>query len=395
MQRVSAPLDAPLAQAIVDRTMRIIDCNVNVMDHRGIIIASGQRARIGSLHEGATLVLSQGRTVEIDAALAARLHDARQGINLPLRTEEGIVGVVGISGEPAAIRQYAALVRMAAETMLEQARMVRLLARNTRLREELVLQLVGEIPAQADAISTLAQRIGIDVATPRAVLVILLCPDETAGSDTEKRLGIQSTVLDRLQRMDPALLAAPLALGKLVVLMPVDAVAGAGPAKMSRSRAETLCACAGEGLVWLAALGGDFSGPDRLIHAYRSADATLRLVRHMGARPSAAHLHHYADFSLAVLLAEFGQGWQAEALRRPASALQEADRGGALRVTLKAWFAERMNTAATARTLGVHRNTLDQRLQRVETITGLSTSTMQGALELYLALQLTEAGPER
>ncbi len=42
------------------RTMRIIDTNINVMDARGRIIGSGDRGRIGELHEGALLVLSQG-----------------------------------------------------------------------------------------------------------------------------------------------------------------------------------------------------------------------------------------------------------------------------------------------------------------------------------------------
>ena len=49
------------------RTMRIIDTNINVMDARGRIIGSGDRERIGELHEGALLVLSQGRVVDIDA----------------------------------------------------------------------------------------------------------------------------------------------------------------------------------------------------------------------------------------------------------------------------------------------------------------------------------------
>ena len=40
------------------RTMRIIDTNINVMDARGRIIGSGDRERIGELHEGALLVLS-------------------------------------------------------------------------------------------------------------------------------------------------------------------------------------------------------------------------------------------------------------------------------------------------------------------------------------------------
>lgn len=54
-------------------TMRIIDNNINVMDARGRIIGSGDRERIGELHEGALLVLSQGRVVDIDNELARPL----------------------------------------------------------------------------------------------------------------------------------------------------------------------------------------------------------------------------------------------------------------------------------------------------------------------------------
>ncbi len=41
-------LDASLAQSIVDRAMQILQTNVNVMDESGLIIASGERARIGA-----------------------------------------------------------------------------------------------------------------------------------------------------------------------------------------------------------------------------------------------------------------------------------------------------------------------------------------------------------
>jgi len=142
-------LDASLAQSIVDRAMQILRTNVNVMDERGLIIASGDRARIGSRHEGALLVLAQGRAVEVDAAVAQRLQDTRPGINLPLRAEGRVVGVVGLSGEPDAVRQQAELVRLAAETMLEQAQWMQMLARDQRLREELVLQLIGVSPPGA------------------------------------------------------------------------------------------------------------------------------------------------------------------------------------------------------------------------------------------------------
>ncbi len=140
-------LDARLAQEIVARTMKIIDGNVNVMDARGRIIGSGDRERIGELHEGALLVLSQGRIVDIDDAVAKHLHGVRPGINLPLRIDGAIVGVIGLTGEPDALRHYGELVcmaaeMMAAEMMLEQARLLHMLAQDSRLREELVLNLI-------------------------------------------------------------------------------------------------------------------------------------------------------------------------------------------------------------------------------------------------------------
>lgn len=76
-------LDTKMAQDIVARTMRIIDTNINVMDARGRIIGSGDRERIGELHEGALLVLSQGRVVDIDNAVARHLHGCVRGLIFP------------------------------------------------------------------------------------------------------------------------------------------------------------------------------------------------------------------------------------------------------------------------------------------------------------------------
>lgn len=76
-------LDTKMAQDIVARTMRIIDTNINVMDARGRIIGSGDRERIGELHEGALLVLSQGRVVDIDNAVARHCTGCVRGLIFP------------------------------------------------------------------------------------------------------------------------------------------------------------------------------------------------------------------------------------------------------------------------------------------------------------------------
>lgn len=185
-------LDTKMAQDIVARTMRIIDTNINVMDARGRIIGSGDRERIGELHEGALLVLSQGRVVDIDDAVAKHLHGVRQ-INLPLRLEGEIVGVIGLTGDPESLRKYGELVCMTAEMMLEQSRLMHLLARDSRLREELVMNLI-QAEEHTPALSEWAQRLGIDLNQPRVVAVI----EVDSG-----QLGVDSAMveLQQLQNM--------------------------------------------------------------------------------------------------------------------------------------------------------------------------------------------------
>lgn len=379
-------LDASLAQSIVDRAMQILRTNVNVMDERGLIIASGEPARIGTRHEGALLVLAQGRAVEIDAAVASRLHDTRPGINLPLRAEGRVVGVVGLSGAPEAIRQHAELVRMAAETMLEQARLMQVLARDERLREELVLQLIGAAPARPasdDWIREWARRLQVDLAVPRVALLVDIDAPALAA---DAMLAEQQRLQRLLSMLEPGLLSASVSLRELAVLLPV--LPGEGEASRLRAHVEGLRArIAAQGAVPRLALGGVFAGTEGLVRSWQSARATLRAGRRR--QPEGA-VHCYADLTLAVLLAGLAEGWRADELQRPLQRLAAHDRDGQLRRTLVAWFAHDMKTAPSAAALHVHRNTLDYRLRRIGELTGLDLARLDDCLLLFIGLELVE-----
>ena len=77
-------LERALAQEIVERTMKIVPFNVNVMDVNGVILGSGNPERIGELHAGARQALAQSRTVEVDAVVTRGLEGAKPGVNIPL-----------------------------------------------------------------------------------------------------------------------------------------------------------------------------------------------------------------------------------------------------------------------------------------------------------------------
>ncbi len=61
------------------------------------------------------------RIIDTDDAVARHLHGVRQGINLPLRLEGEIVGVICLTGEPENLRKYGELVCMTAEICVNMA----------------------------------------------------------------------------------------------------------------------------------------------------------------------------------------------------------------------------------------------------------------------------------
>lgn len=105
------------AQTIVDRMMKDIPYNINIMNHTGIIIGSGNPKRIGSVHHGAVKAIKQGHTVEINEDE----EFAKKGINVPIDLNGEIVGVVGISGEVAETKPFGNLLKSAVILLINQS----------------------------------------------------------------------------------------------------------------------------------------------------------------------------------------------------------------------------------------------------------------------------------
>ena len=376
-------LDGKLAQEIVARTMRIIGSNVNVMDARGKIIGSGDRERVGELHEGALLVLSQARVVDIDEGVARHLHGVRPGVNLPLRIDGRIVGVIGLTGNPGQLRQYGELVCMTAEMMLEQARLLHILAQDSRLREELVLNLI-RTDELSPALMEWAQRLGIDPNQPRVAAVVEVDSGQLGVDSAMAELQQLQTLLTMPERNN---LIAIVSLSEMVVLKPALNSHGRWDAEDHRRRVDSLLSKMNDSnrLRVRIALGNYFTGPGSIARSYRTARTTLAVGKQ---RMAEQRTFYYQDLMLPVLLDSLRGGWQADELKRPLARLKLMDGNGLLLRTLTAWFLHNVQPTATAKALYIHRNTLEYRLNRIAELTGLNLSNFDDRLLLYISLQL-------
>lgn len=376
-------LDARLAQNIVDRTMKIIDCNINVMDGKGRIIGSGDPERIGELHEGALLAISQRRIVDIDDAVTRHLQGVKPGINLPLHLNRNIVGVIGLTGDPGQLRQYGELVCMTAEMMLEQAQLMHMMARDVRLREELVLNLIRS-EQTSPMLSEWAHRLGIDLSQPRVALVVEIDSGQLGVDTAMTELQQLQTLLTSTEKSP---LIAIVSMTQIVLLKPALNARGMWAPDEQRQYMHALMEqiSARSRLKIRLAMGNYFPDAGGIARSYRTASTTMTVGK---SNQPQKRIYFYKDLILPLLLDSIKEDWQAKELTRPVARLKQMDSNGLLLRTLKGWYANNLQASLAAKALFIHRNTLEYRMKRISEITGLNLDSFDDRILLYIALQL-------
>ena len=379
-------LDSKLALSIVERTMKIISCNINVMDAKGRIIGSGDKERIGEIHEGALLALSQGRVVAIDNASMHTLQGVKPGLNLPLRLNNQFVGVIGLTGNPDELLQFGELVCMTTEMMLEQAHLLKILAQNSRLHEELVLSIIRNDTSSNNR-QEWAQRLGVDLMLPRVAMIVELDSGQLGVSTAMSELQQLQTILKETGKDD---LMAIVSLTEMVVLKPAYLHAERWEPKEQKNRMEQLYQRIQQRspLKISLGLGKFFPGDGGVARSYLTAKTTISVGK---LRNPEEHCFSYQDIKLPVLLDSLRNGWQAAELASPLQRLKANDNNGVFRKTLQVWFSHNQQAGETARALFIHKNTLEYRLRRISELTGLNLANFEDRFLLYVAAQLDNA----
>ncbi|MEI2413271.1 sugar diacid recognition domain-containing protein [Ligilactobacillus salivarius] len=111
-------LSTKLAQVIVDRMMKTIPYNINMMNDEGIIIASGDHTRIGKLHTEAIRVLRKNKILKFSHNDPK--ENVQPGVNIPVNFHDQTIGVIGITGDPQEVTPFALLLKSSTELLLEQ-----------------------------------------------------------------------------------------------------------------------------------------------------------------------------------------------------------------------------------------------------------------------------------
>ncbi|MQT73661.1 sugar diacid recognition domain-containing protein [Pseudomonas helleri] len=358
-------LDHDLAQDIVDRAMAILPYNVNVMDSQGLILGSGEPERINTRHEGAQLVLANGRVVEIDTQTAKHLKGVQPGINLPLLLDQRLIGVLGLTGEPELLRTYAELVRMTAEMLVGQRHQQAEQQWRRQRCDDLVALLLsdaGDSPRLIDE----AQQLGLKPQLSRIPFLFEL----GAGQSAE-------ALSAWLQARYPDSWCVTPATGSLLWCRPSTTVLD------DVRLLERL-----DGLGWnvlRVAAGGQADGLKGLRRCYRRVGDLLAYGRDVLPQTRVLTLNRYR---LPVMLWRHRNDDALEELLGPLHKVVAKDSNGQLISTLRSWCEHDGQSQPCADALGIHRNSLRYRMERIAELSGVDPLSLNGMLALYLGVQL-------
>lgn len=114
-------LDAKFAQSLVDIVAAELNKNVNILDDRGVVIASFSKERIGQVHESGAMMLKSGVIKEfyVTKEDELRFSGVRTGFNMPIMFEDKCVGIIGVTGELKTSEPYARLAARFVEANLQ------------------------------------------------------------------------------------------------------------------------------------------------------------------------------------------------------------------------------------------------------------------------------------
>ncbi|OAT86681.1 CdaR family transcriptional regulator [Desulfotomaculum copahuensis] len=394
-----------LTQPIVDKTMAIIKKNINIMDHRAVIIASGDRDRLGSFHEGAARVIANGHSMEISTTDMNVLRGVRPGVNLPIVFGGKIAGVVGISGDPEEVRSSGELVRVAVELMLEQLVLKEQLNLETRARESFMQELLaGESGPNEALFLARASILSYDLQIPRYAIVIDV---DRFGRVVEEKLSSRDDMRTgelALQQLKEGIFHT---IERAFSISGKELIAFAGGDKFvvlkdsknwrinKQQKQEVQMVIKkvmddiyqDTGLTVTVGVGKLYGDYRQYAQSYKEALAAIDTGQRLWGRGKAYWAEDMpVENLLAILPGKVLRDYMQEVLG-PLLKEGEARHLDETLNTLEALFEHGLNVTRAARALFVHRNTVIFRLEKLEELTGYRPSlSFQDALKLKLAI---------
>ncbi|AIY09360.1 sugar diacid utilization regulator [Paenibacillus polymyxa] len=335
------PLSERQAQDIVDKMMKDIPYNINIMNERGIIIGSGESERIGTIHQGAVQALETGKMIEVwqDG------HYEKKGTNEPIVIHHELVGVIGISGNPDEVRPFCNIVKTTVSLLIEQRISLEHLAHEANRKKSVLEMLLNHQGAYTQKIKKEAAQYHIDLLLKTSAVYVKHLPSDPAHFAELSNIFMQHPSF----RMEE---------DSYLILMQNQEPTTKLLEPLVRSHPDVLIAISRQ--------------EHSIADVYMQAKSAMNVV--LALRPP-VQIVSFAEVEFLVKLSQTN-------LTNTIHLVSKLEDTVDLLDTLRSFINHNGSVSFTADELNIHRNTLQYRLKRIHTLTGKDPRNLLQLFEL-------------
>ncbi|NEU31607.1 hypothetical protein GN156_12615 [bacterium LRH843] len=363
---------AHVASKIVSEVSKVIDEEVIVINRDGHIIAASVTSRIGSFHQGGKEVIQTKQKLMITKKETERFIGVQIGLNLPIRFQNKVIGVIGITGSKPATTRHGELIQRMTELIIEEAYAAEKLDSKLRGLETFVYEWLHSEKMPLDLFER-GEILGIDMKEPRYCVIVQLekVHREMIEPDIEVDVFEMIRTVFPNEKKD---LLVRWGRGRFALLVSAQL-------RNQHMLYETLFTLSEKIekkhlVIFKAGSSRVYEDSSRLHRAYEEAKKTLYVRKN-------ERIVFYNDLSLELALSEMKLETKKKMIDKVLGNLM-AERE--LLETLQAYFDFHLSIKETAAFLHVHINTLHYRLKRIQELSGCDLKVTKELVTLYIAL---------
>jgi carbohydrate diacid regulator len=364
-----------LARPIIDRLEEVISVPINIIDEDGIIVASTERFRVGSFHQGASIVRKRQEELRVDRLAAEDLAGTRTGITMPLIFNGEFVGALGVTGDPDEIEDVAHIIRVTVLSLIEQAYHAQKNQNRRRVHDNWATRLVADKLGDPTGIEEQAGSLTISISRPCSIVLIQTKPITHTDFTVNERAAVQ--IINSYGKLE-----FNAYVGQGHYLFAVQCRDGTDDARITRI-GEALHSHLKASLeeCWVG-IGKPGTGIAGYRQSFFDALQSVQIMKRLKMQRHILFYYEYRFFRLLEYIPQHARETFCDShLRRAAMDPQ-------LSATLSTYFDMDCSPLRAAKALHIHRNTLNYRLDRIRELYGLDPHNFRDAVTLQIILYL-------
>ena len=170
------------AASIVAEISGIIGQRINMMDERGVIIASSDPARVGTMHDAARRIVRDGLP-ELVVHSDTEYEGSRRGVNLAVELNGKTVGVIGVTGPYEEVSKYGQIIKKITEILLKEEYNKEQRERDDRAKMRFLGEWLYGDPRNINReFHEYGISLGVDISRPRRLFSVAVQPEDGGDS---------------------------------------------------------------------------------------------------------------------------------------------------------------------------------------------------------------------